>query len=162
MTHHKALSKRARIALALVCVATVILFATGLVVRSCIKCDEFVENPIWSPDGKWAVQAKTRACPAGLLLVTLYDVFVTLAPKSSAASGTDAPVLVFENDGSAEPPSITWVSANEVIFRVSEVGTVKISKRVLQDVAIRYVIQKRMWNSLANIDNDRLRDAMRS
>src|SRR5215469_11078094 len=93
--------------LALILVAIALVTTTGAVVfRLLVRCDYTDERPVWSPDGKWVVTSTLRACPAGPLLVTNYNVFVTLSAGIAAGSHDPDPVPIFDSEGAAEPPNL--------------------------------------------------------
>lgn len=144
------------IAMASAVVIMAVIVAMVAFVPSSSRCDFTSETPIWSPDGKWVVTATTRACPAGPLSVTDYDVFVTLDARKAAGSTFAGPVQIFESGGTAEPPIISWNNTNDLRLRLAEEGTVKTSKHEVDDVRIRYVVPKWIWDRLGTIQTDHL------
>jgi hypothetical protein len=123
-----------------------------------IKCEDIDEPSIRSPDGKWVVNSTTKACPAGPLSVTNYDVMVTLSPTPTAASAKVGPVRIFESDGSSQPPTITWASANVLVLELNDEGAVKVSKHEFANVTINYVVPKSLWDNLGKIETVRLQE----
>jgi hypothetical protein len=137
-------------------VALALIGTVGFVAFRSDRCGYTSEAPVWSPDGKWVVSSTTRACPAGPLSVTNYDVFVTLNSRTAAVwPGTGAVQIVFESQA-AEPPSISWTSTNEVSLNVMEEGTVTTSKHEAANIRFKYVVPKWIWDSLRAIETDRL------
>jgi hypothetical protein len=141
---------------AFVIVTLALIGTVGFVVFRSVRCDYTSEAPVWSPDGKWVLSSTTRACPAGPLSVTKYDVFVTLNSGPAAVSPVAGSVQIFENHGAAEPPSISWTSTKEVSLKVMEEGTVTTSKHEVANIRFKYVVPKRIWDSLRAIETDRL------
>jgi hypothetical protein len=88
--------------------------------------------------------------------VTNYDIIVTLSATPLALSADTGPVRIFENDGSSEPPNITWTSPNMLTLEVNGEGVVRVSKREFANVAINYVVPKSLWDNLGKIEADRL------
>ncbi|MFZ0960466.1 MAG: hypothetical protein WAO35_06135 [Terriglobia bacterium] len=125
----------------------------GLRIFRILKCEDIDAPSVRSPNGKWVVQATTEACPAGPLSVTNYRVIVTLAATPVAASAKAGPVQIFESDDSAEPPTITWGSANVLLVKVADAGAVRVSKHELTDVKINYVVPKWLWDRFGEIES---------
>ena len=144
-----------RIAVALGSVVIVGLIV-GLAACGSVRCEDIDEPAVRSPDGKWVVQATTEACPAGPLSVKNYRVIVTLAATPTAASAKTGPVQIFESGDSAEPPTITWASANVLVLKVADIGEVRVSKHEFADVTINYVVPKWLLDNLSHIEADRL------
>jgi hypothetical protein len=144
-----------RIAVTLGCVVIAALIVS-LFISRVIKCDEIEEPSIWSPDGKWVVKSITKACPAGPLSVTNYDVIVTMLASPTASSAKAGPERIFESDGSSNPPTVTWASANALVLKVNDEGAVRISRHELANVAINYVVPKWLWDNLGKIETDHL------
>lgn len=145
--------KRIAVALGSVVIAG---FIIGLFIFRIIKCEDIDEPSVRSPDGKWDVKSTTKACPAGLLSATNYDVFVTLAATPTAASVEANPVRIFESDGSSRPPTISWANANVLILELNDEGGVRVSKREFANVTINYVVPKWLWENLGKIETVRL------
>jgi hypothetical protein len=150
---HPNWGKRIAVTLSFVVIAGLIV---GLIIFRITKCEDIDEPSVRSPDGKWVVQSTTKACPAGLLSVTNCAVFVTLASTPTTASAKTGPVRIFESDGSAEPPTITWARANVLVLKVADVGEVRVSKHEFADVTINYVVPKWLLDNLSNIETDRV------
>ena len=145
-----------RIAVTLGCVVIAGL-VVSLFISRVIKCEDIEEPSIWSPDGKWVVKSMTKACPAGPLSVTNYDVIVTMLASPTASSAKAGPERIFESDGSSNPPTIIWASANALVLKVNDEGAVRISRHDLANVAINYVVPKLLWEKLGKIEADHLR-----
>jgi hypothetical protein len=109
------------------------------------SCDYLSENPVWSPDAKWALTSSMRACPVGLLDVTNYDVFVDLSEPTSTKT-----VRILEEDDANELPTIDWRNTNEAIIKLMAFGTVSISKNEFANVKLRYVVPQWIWHNLEN------------
>ncbi len=121
------------------------------------ECDYTDDTSVWSPDGKWLATATSRACPAGPLSVTNYGVFVTLRARPASGLAATAPIHIFDSDGAAEPPQVTWTGANELRLELKEEGSVRTSKHDVEGIRIKYVVPKWIWDSLGKIQSDRLR-----
>jgi hypothetical protein len=145
-----------RIALTLGCVVIAGLLV-GFVIFRMVKCEDIDEPSVRSPDGKWVAKSTTRACPVGLLSVTDYSDIVTLSATPTATWDTAAPVRIFESGDSAKPPTVTWTSANVMVLKLNEVGSVRVSKHELANVTINYVVPKWMWDKFGKIETDLLR-----
>src|SRR5882672_5814465 len=93
-----------RIAIAVGCMAIVGLIV-GLAIfgatKVATKCEDIDEPSVRSPDGRWVAESTIRACPAGPLSVTNYDVIVALATTQTQASAKVDRVQIFENFGSS-------------------------------------------------------------
>ena len=150
--------KRIAVTLGSVVIGCVVI--AGLIVGSVIfripKCQDIDDPSVRSPDGKWVVQSTTKACPAGLLSVTNYDVFVTLAAMPTAASANVGPLRIFECDGCAEPVNMTWASASVLVLKIADIGVVRVSKHEFEGVTINYVVPKWLLDNLSHIETDRL------
>jgi hypothetical protein len=157
------IAKRAKSKLALILVTIALITTTGVVVfRSFVRCDSTEGARVRSPNGKWVVTSTSRACPAGPLSVTNYDVFVTLRAQPAAGSRVPAPVHIFDSDDAAEPPNLTWASTNELRLELKEEGAIRTSKHEVENIRIEYVVPKWIWDSLGSIESDRLRDDRQS
>jgi hypothetical protein len=145
-----------RIAVTLGCVVIAGLIVS-LFISRVIKCEDIEEPSIWSPDGKWVVKSITKACPAGPLSVTNYDVIVTMSASLTGSSAKAGPERIFESDGSSNPPTITWASASALVLKANDEGAVRSSRHELANVAINYVVPKLLWEDLGKIETDHLR-----
>jgi len=137
------------------CVAIAALIVS-LFISRVIKCDEIEEPSIWSPDGRWVVKSMTKACPAGPLSVTNYDVIVTISVSPTASSAKPSPERIFESDGSSSPPTVTWASPHALVLKVNDEGAIRISRHEFANVAINYVVPKWLWDNLGKIETDHL------
>ena len=124
---------------------TACLFIGRTIIGRAVKCDEFIEQSVRSPDGEFVATSTSKACPVGLLSSTNYSVSVALSSKSRASPSTDQ-ALVFESAGAAEAPTVSWVNGHELLLRVKEIGEVRASKHELGDVAIRYTVPAWIWD----------------
>src|ERR1035437_4660835 len=121
------------------------------------RCDEIVESPVRSPDGKSIATSAMKACPVGFLSTTDYSVSVTLSSES-AASSSKTEDSVFEFADTAEEPSLTSGNEHELIVRVNDFGEVQVSKHEAGDVKISYTVPKWIWDRLGMIEANRLRN----
>ena len=141
-----------------IAVMFLVVIAAGVVATVCfvvfrlVKCDYISETPVPSPDGKWVVTATTRACPCGPLSSTNYDVFVTLSAGPSASPPIAGMARIFENDGAAEPPGVSWTGMNEVTLKIADFGAVRTSKHQVENIRIKYVVPKWMWDRLGETE----------
>jgi len=144
-----------RIVMTFGCVV-VAAFIIGFFISRVVKCEDIEEPALQSPDGKWLVKSILRSCPAGPLSVTNYDVFVILSAQQTISSAKYKPERIFENDGSSDPPGISWPSANTLVIEVNGEGVVKVSRHEFASVAINYMIPKGLRDNLDKIETDRL------
>jgi len=143
-----------------IAVMFLVVIAAGVVATVCfvvfrlVKCDYMSETPAPSPDGKWVVTATTRACPCGPLSSTNYDVFVTLSAGASASPPIAGMARIFENDGAAEPPGVSWTGVNEVTLKIADFGAVRTSKHQFENIRIKYVVPWWIWDRLGEAEAD--------
>ena len=121
-----------------------------------VRCDEFVEQHVQSPDGESVATSTLKACPVGLLSVTNYSVSVALSLKSRASSSTSE-TSVFELAEAAEAPTLTWVNGRGLVLVVKDIGEVRVSKYEVGSVRIRYTVPGWIWEKLGTIEADRLK-----
>ena len=155
----KLLRRWRKIAVMFLAVITAALMITAgvvatvrFVVSRAAKCDYVDETPVPSPDGKWVVTATTRACPYGLLSCTDYDVFVTLSAGPGAPPPHAGTARIFEEDDAAEPPDIFWTGMNELILKVADFGAVRTSRHQFENMRIKYVVPKWIWDRLGQAE----------
>lgn len=131
-------------------VAVMLVIGVGLLMSLAmfkpVPCSDLIEQPVNSPDGRWAVLATTKSCPAGPLSVTNYSVTVTLAARAGIGTSEGGAVLLFQEEDAAEPPQVTWTSANELTLKLAGEGTVRTGKHEVGHVSIKYVVPKWLWD----------------
>jgi hypothetical protein len=141
-----------------VAIAAIVIATGGFVACSISKCNNFDETSARSPDGKWVATSTVRECPLGLLSCTDYSVFVTLSAGLAALHPIPDPVRILEDDGAAEPPSVTWTGTNEVTLKLADFGTVITSKHEVGNIRIKYVVAKWIWDRLGKTETLRVQE----
>ena len=120
------------------------------------RCDQIAGGSVSSPDGRWVAVSAGNACPVGFLSVTDYSVSVKLGSKS--ANPLTKPTVIFESTDAGEPPTLSWVSQNELVVRLNDPGDVQTSKHENAGVKISYLVPRWIWMNTGTIEADRMRE----
>ena len=140
--------------------ASAIVAACLLIART-VRCEEIIDSPVPSPNGKFVATSTLKACPIGFLSPTNCSVSVALSPKSRPFYSKNE-TLIFESTDAAEVPTLRWLNGQELVLRVNDIGEVQFARHELEGVRITYTVPRWMWDRLGTIEADRLHSGRES